>query len=49
MSGTGFRISFLLTAAWWLLLTIPSLRNVRQTHALEGRPESPREIFRGWA
>ena len=46
MSGTGFRVSFLLTAAWWLLLTVPLLRNVRQTHALEGRPESPREIFR---
>jgi UMF1 family MFS transporter len=46
MSVRGFQISFLITAAWWLLLTIPLLKNVRQVHYLEGRPESPGKIFR---
>ena len=46
MSTRGFQISFLITAAWWLLLSFPLLKNVRQVHYLEGRPESPRQIFR---
>ena len=46
MSAQGFRISFLITAAWWLLLTIPLLKNVRQRHYLPGRPGTPRQIFR---
>ena len=29
------RFSFLLTAAWWLVFTVPMLRNVRQRHYIE--------------
>lgn len=36
------RISFVLTAAWWLVFSIPMLRNVHQRHAIE--PE--RNLFR---
>ncbi len=31
---TGMRISFVLTALWWGLFTIPMLRNVKQTHSV---------------
>lgn len=46
MSPLGFRISFLITALWWLALSVPLLKNVRQRHFLPGRPESPRRVFR---
>lgn len=46
MSTTGFQISFLITAAWWLLMSIPLLKNVHQAHYLPGRPESAGKIFR---
>lgn len=46
MSARGFRFSFLLTAVWWALLSIPLLKNVRQTHCLPGRPGGPRAVFR---
>ena len=46
MSATGFQISFLITAAWWLLMSIPRLKNVHQAHYLPGRPESAGKIFR---
>lgn len=46
MSTTGFRVSFLITAAWWLVMSVPLLKNVHQTHYLSGRPESPGMIFR---
>jgi Permeases of the major facilitator superfamily len=29
------QLSFILTAVWWLLMTIPLLKNVKQTHYLE--------------
>ena len=29
---TGIRITFIVTALWWLLFSIPLLKNVRQTH-----------------
>ncbi len=45
MSATGFQISFLITAAWWLLMSIPLLKNVHQAHYLPGRPESAGKIF----
>lgn len=46
MSATGFQISFLITAAWWLLMSVPLLKNVHQAHYLPGRPESAGKIFR---
>ena len=32
---TATRFSFALTAIWWLVFTIPMLRNVRQKHAID--------------
>ena len=46
MSATGFQISFLITAAWWLLMSVPLLKNVHQAHYLPGRPENAGKIFR---
>ena len=37
LSPFAFRISFLITAAWWLLLSIPLLIRVRQRYCLEDR------------
>lgn len=31
----GVKISFGLTAVWWLLFTLPYIRNVRQTHGID--------------
>ena len=28
----GIRISFVITAAWWLVFSVPVLRDVHQTH-----------------
>ncbi len=35
---TGFRVTFVLTAFWWLLFAIPFVRNVGQVHGID--PES---------
>ncbi|MEG2073688.1 MAG: MFS transporter, partial [Angelakisella sp.] len=42
---TATRVSFLVTAAWWLLCTIPLLRNVKQTHYLEKGERGVLEVF----
>lgn len=31
-SVTAARISFIITAAWWFIFTLPMLRNVEQIH-----------------
>ena len=39
------RISFLLTGVWWLALTIPMLRQVKQVYYLEKRPDQINHAF----
>lgn len=34
----GYRLGFLLTAVWWVLCSIPTMKNVKQTHYLEKAP-----------
>ena len=40
------QISFLITAVWWVGMTIPLLKNVKQTHALENRTDKLAHSFR---
>lgn len=40
------QISFLITALWWLLLTLPLLKNVKQTHYLEHNDHVIKESFK---
>lgn len=40
------QISFLITGLWWAGLTIPLLRDVRQTHFLPPRSDMVRDTFR---
>jgi UMF1 family MFS transporter len=39
------QISFLITAVWWGLLTIPMLKNVKQTYYLEPQPKVVSKAF----
>lgn len=40
------QLSFLLTAVWWVALTVPLLRNVRQTYGLADRQGKVADVFR---
>jgi UMF1 family MFS transporter len=42
---TVFRYSFLMTAVWWALFSIPILRHVRQHYAIEPSPTPIRDSF----
>lgn len=39
------QVSFALTGVWWAALTVPLLRDVRQVHCLEDRPDKIRHSF----
>jgi UMF1 family MFS transporter len=43
--GTAMTIAFILTAAWWLLLTIPLLRTYRQEKYVEAQGNPFRQSF----
>ncbi len=40
------QLSFLITGIWWVLLTLPLLKNVRQLHCLEDRQDKLSHAFR---
>ena len=42
--GTAMALAFLLTAVWWLCMTLPLLRNFRQRHYVERRPHAVRSL-----
>lgn len=44
-TGQATQISFIITAIWWLIFSIPLLRNVKQTHYLERVSLNPKIIF----
>ncbi|MEA5011895.1 MAG: MFS transporter [Angelakisella sp.] len=44
-SANAFRLSFLITALWWLVLTIPLLRNVTQRYGLADRRDKVTHAF----
>ncbi len=47
--GTGMKIAFLITAAWWVAFSVPLVRNVRQTHFKERTARLFRDTFAGLA
>ncbi len=40
------RTAFVLVALWWLLFSLPAIRNLRQVHSLPANPEPVRDSFR---
>ncbi|MDY3052092.1 MAG: MFS transporter [Ndongobacter sp.] len=42
----GYQLGFFITALWWLVLTIPMYRNVRQNYYIEPVPNPVRMSFR---
>ena len=40
------QISYVITAVWWIALTIPLLRDVKQTHGLADRKDKVSDAFR---
>lgn len=46
---TGMRISFVITAVWWALFTIPIARNVRQKYSKPRQKKLIRSTMRGLA
>ncbi len=39
------QMAFLITAVWWMIFTIPMLKNVKQKYYIEGKPSKIRESF----
>jgi UMF1 family MFS transporter len=44
--GRATQISFLITAGWWALFTLPLLRDVKQTYSLAPQPKVIRSSFK---
>lgn len=44
--ATATQISFIITAAWWAILAIPLLKNVKQTHYSDKSIEEKRSVFK---
>lgn len=44
--GAAFRVSFLITALWWGLFTMPIARNVRQIHGIPMEPQPVSRSFK---
>ena len=42
----GYQIGFVITALWWLILTIPMYKNVEQIYGVEPVPNPVRESFK---
>ncbi len=42
----GYQIGFIITAAWWSLLTVPIIRNVKQKHFIESEPNPVKNSFK---
>ncbi len=45
--STAMVFAFIITAAWWLVFSIPLLRNVKQTHFKERQPHPIRTSLKG--
>ncbi len=45
-NALGYQIGFLITAIWWGLLSLPMLKNVKQTHYIESEPHAVTNSFK---
>ncbi len=45
--GTGMKVAFVITAAWWVAFSIPIVRNVHQTHFKERTARLFKDTFSG--
>jgi UMF1 family MFS transporter len=45
-AGRATQISFIITALWWALLTLPLLKNVKQTYSLPAQPKVVSSSFK---
>ncbi len=45
-TGTAVRLAFVLTGAWWLVFSIPMIRNVRQSYGIDPSPTPVADSFR---
>lgn len=45
-AGAATRVSFVITAAWWFLFSLPMLRDVKQTTGLDPSPRPVADSFR---
>ncbi|ERI91557.1 transporter, major facilitator family protein [Clostridiales bacterium oral taxon 876 str. F0540] len=45
-SAAASKISFFITAAWWLVFTIPMLKNVKQLHGIDVEPNPVKNSFK---
>ena len=39
------QMAFIITAVWWMIFTIPMLKNVKQKYYIEGKPSQIKESF----
>ncbi len=39
------QLAFIITAVWWMIFTIPMLKNVKQKYYIEGKPSKIKESF----
>lgn len=39
------QMAFIITAVWWMIFTIPMLKNVKQKYYIEGKPSKIKESF----
>lgn len=45
-TGLAFRISFVITAIWWGIFTIPMVKNVKQIHGIPMEPKPVTQSFK---
>lgn len=45
-TASATRLSFMITAVWWLCCSLPLLRNVKQVHYLQSEQKSLSDVFR---
>lgn len=45
-AAAATRISFMVTALWWLIFSVPFFKHVEQKYWMEGRPERAAKVLK---